>query len=406
MDKESIGEIRGIAEGQNIESNMDSALEEKLKEFPDGKLYQKKVHDMKMLTQIYDNNGKRELTKNELKFLYEIDDKISGFGYRNDPRIKEIIEKRDKRTDLTIALDCKPNEIGIGISELFNNKLVYYEGDIDSESYRKLKKLNFDLPEYLSGSLILYLFEPIDELDELVFPKSISDAFYLWLSKPSDDLNLILPKNIGGNFNLIGLKSPRNLILPQNIGHDLILNYFESAEGVILPKNMSGSVDLNNLTSAKGLVLPTTIGGDLYLRSLFSTEGLVLPQSIGGSLYLSGLITAEGLVFPEKIGGDLDLCGLHNGKNLKLPKNIGGDLYLSNLSSLKDLILPETIGGTVTYNKYYIYTLKELKQLQQEEINKESINSNHRGFVTGIFTIIFALFITIFSILISIFIIK
>ena len=406
MDKESIGEIRGIAEGQNIESNMDSVLEEKIKEFPNGKLYQKKVHDMKMLTQIYDNNGKRELTKNELKFLYEIDDKISGFGYRNDPRIKEIIEKRDKRTDLTIALDCKPNEIGIGISELFNNKLVYYEGDIDSESYRKLKKLNFDLPEYLSGSLILYLFEPIDELDELVFPKSISDAFYLWLSKPSDDLNLILPKNIGGNFNLIGLKSPRNLILPQNIGHDLILNYFESAEGVILPKNMSGSVDLNNLTSAKGLVLPTTIGGDLYLRSLFSTEGLVLPQSIGGSLYLSGLITAEGLVFPEKIGGDLDLCGLHNGKNLKLPKNIGGDLYLSNLSSLKDLILPETIGGTVTYNKYYIYTLKELKQLQQEEINKESINSNHRGFVTGIFTIIFALFITIFSILISIFIIK
>ena len=47
MEGNNIGEIRGIADSQNIESNMEKVLEEKLKEFPYAKMYQKKVSDMK-----------------------------------------------------------------------------------------------------------------------------------------------------------------------------------------------------------------------------------------------------------------------------------------------------------------------------------------------------------------------
>ena len=43
MEGSSIAEIRGIADNQNIESNMEDILEEKLKEFPDRDKYNKKV---------------------------------------------------------------------------------------------------------------------------------------------------------------------------------------------------------------------------------------------------------------------------------------------------------------------------------------------------------------------------
>ena len=46
---------------------------------------------MKKLTEI--NNKKEELNKEDLSFLYEIDNNIQGFGYNKDPRIEEILDK-------------------------------------------------------------------------------------------------------------------------------------------------------------------------------------------------------------------------------------------------------------------------------------------------------------------------
>ena len=51
-EKNKIGEIRGIADKQNMEPEMMPILEEKLKEFPDRDKYLKKEHDMKLLTLI------------------------------------------------------------------------------------------------------------------------------------------------------------------------------------------------------------------------------------------------------------------------------------------------------------------------------------------------------------------
>jgi hypothetical protein len=79
MEYGSIGEIRGIAENQNIESDMEKVVEEKIKDFPDKDLYYKKVNDMKMLTEIYNKSLKGlELTKEDLIFLYEINDENSS----------------------------------------------------------------------------------------------------------------------------------------------------------------------------------------------------------------------------------------------------------------------------------------------------------------------------------------
>lgn len=67
MNQDKIGEIRGIASSQNIESEMEEILEEKLKEFPDSNEYKKKVSDMRELTKIYEKyQNNQELTKEKI----------------------------------------------------------------------------------------------------------------------------------------------------------------------------------------------------------------------------------------------------------------------------------------------------------------------------------------------------
>jgi len=238
MDKDSIGEIRGVAAGQNIESNMEDILEEKLKEFPDSKSYQKKVHDMKLLTEIYDNYKNRELTKEELLFLYEINSEISGFGYKHDPRIDEIKKTRNKRKDLVYVLNCDKSEIGLTEEDLYKSQLKYYEGGINWwPEYEKMSKLGFNLPDYICGSVYLDLLDTGKRLK--------------------------LPRSISGSLQLFDVTTARGLILPQNIGEDL---------------------DLQDLTKPNGLILPKNIGHNLYLANLTTLRGLTLPESVGGRI--------------------------------------------------------------------------------------------------------------------------
>lgn len=99
---EKISEIRGILSKQAMEDSMFPALEEKLKELPDAEEYKKKVSDMKIMTAIEKKTlAKEDLTATELRFLYEIDEEIMGFGLNKDPRIEDIKAKRDYKKDLT-----------------------------------------------------------------------------------------------------------------------------------------------------------------------------------------------------------------------------------------------------------------------------------------------------------------
>lgn len=55
-----IGEIRGVATGQNVESHLESVLEEKLKEFPDRDKYNKRIEHSKKLTILYEKYQKKK----------------------------------------------------------------------------------------------------------------------------------------------------------------------------------------------------------------------------------------------------------------------------------------------------------------------------------------------------------
>ena len=323
MEGNQIAEIRGISENQNIEANMEKVIDKKLEEFPDRDEYKKKVKDMEMLTYIYTKyQNKGELTKTDLRFLYEIDDKITGFGYARDPRIEELLQERNVRKDLTLVLDCKEKNISLTEEEALSGNIIYHYGSLWLNNLTNAEGLKF--PDKIGGDLYL---------------RSLTSA-----------KGLELPDEIEGDLNLSSLISAEGLKLPDKIGGYLDLNYLTSVEGLKLPNEIGGYLDLSNLTSAEGLKLPDEIRDDLNLSGLTSAEGLKLPDKVGGVLYLSSLISAEGLKLPNEIGVSLWLEGLTSAKGLELPDEIEGDLNLSSLISAEGLKLPDKVGGVLYLN--------------------------------------------------------
>ncbi len=105
MDGEFIGEIRGIGDGQNIEDGLENIVEKKLIDFSyleeeDLKRYLDIISNMKKLTAINKKYKQRaKLTDEEIRFIYEVDGEIEGFGWTKDVRIREILESRNMEED-------------------------------------------------------------------------------------------------------------------------------------------------------------------------------------------------------------------------------------------------------------------------------------------------------------------
>ena len=347
-----IAEVRGISKNQNLESNMELIIDKKLEEFPDKDKYKKKVHDMKRLTLTEEKQkNNQELTLDDLKFLYEVDSRIEGFGYQKDPRIKEIISKRDKRKDIFFAYGVNEDEVAFSKEEWEENKdrIKVYYGNLDLSNLTSAEGLK--LPETING--------------------------YLNLSGLTSAEGLELPNTIGEDLYLNSLTSAEGLVLPNTINGNLYLHSLTSAEGLVLPNIINGDLYLSSLTSAECLELPNRITGSLDLDGLISAEGLVLPNIINGSLYLNSLISAEGLVLPNTVNGDLDLRSLTSAECLELPNRITGSLYLKSLISAEGLVLPislfDRVYSNITISETCFIPDEEYYKYKNEYKNNESI---------------------------------
>ena len=171
MKGEEIGEIRGVGRDQNLDAEIAQSgiLENKLKEFgSQGELYFKRLEHMRKLTEIEGKSGSGEkLTKNEIRFLYEIDEKIEGFGYRDDPRIAEIIDVRDTREDLAYLFDTEPERVSLTKEEALSGNIDYHHGDLSVSD--SMKKQNLVLPVRVGGNLDL---KGLSSADGLVLPSA------------------------------------------------------------------------------------------------------------------------------------------------------------------------------------------------------------------------------------------
>jgi len=291
MENGEIAEVRGINADQNLEAVMTDVAKEKMRELPGAEKYEKKVSDMKCLTEIEKkfidvkkierdlhelvlnsihvitpeerevytqehkgfevkieqartHNWQLELTKEELRFLYEIDAPIDGFGYLQDPRIDEIIGRRDKRIDIASALDIRPEEISFTQDEALCGGIKYHFGDISSRDVAFTEKLE-------------------------------------------------LPEVIRGHLNLDALKDAKNVKFPRIVGKELKLGGLKLADGVVLPEQVGDRLDLSMLVSAKGLIFPKVVGYNLWLFRLKSIEGLKLPKIVGGVVSLYSISNEE-----------------------------------------------------------------------------------------------------------------
>ena len=125
---DKIGEVRGILEHQAMEPAITPVLEEKLKEFGgEADRYKKKVEDMSKVTEIERKTKTNQpLTKEDLVFLYEIEESIEGFGYEKDPRIAELqAVGRDMEKDMAIIFECTPEQIAHTPNDIAENTKVY-----------------------------------------------------------------------------------------------------------------------------------------------------------------------------------------------------------------------------------------------------------------------------------------
>jgi hypothetical protein len=126
MQEGKIGEVRGVAAEQNLDSTIAPVVEAKLKEFPDGAAYEKKTSDMKTLTAIEQAvKSDQPLTGSQLRFLYEIEVSIEGFGYERDPRIVELRATRNPEADMPIVFECSPDEIAHNVEEITEDTKAY-----------------------------------------------------------------------------------------------------------------------------------------------------------------------------------------------------------------------------------------------------------------------------------------
>ena len=144
MEGSKIGEVRGIAPEQNLDPFIAPVVEQKLEEFPDGKEYQKKVVDMKLLTEIdHKTRLGTQLEPSDISFLYEVDTPIQGFGFSRDPRIEDVKKMRNVKTDMQILFCCESTQIARSAKDISQNTIAYV-GPLESGIFDLLTKYGIE----------------------------------------------------------------------------------------------------------------------------------------------------------------------------------------------------------------------------------------------------------------------
>jgi hypothetical protein len=140
MNGNVIGELRGIVGGdeQDLEPEMLDIARTKYQGDPEKReaplggyeSYEKKTQDMKKLLTLIEKQDKGTFfTRDDIRFLYEVDTKIEGFGHNEDPRIEELRSKRNRSEDVQVLCNCEPQFIAHGFTDINEQTQVYVEDD-------------------------------------------------------------------------------------------------------------------------------------------------------------------------------------------------------------------------------------------------------------------------------------
>ena len=159
MQGDEIAEVRGVNHRQELEPALIDTATEKYHSLPGGEKFDKKSTDMKKVTELTKKQEKNEpFNKEDLVFLYEMNEKIEGFGYEKDPRIEELRKQRNSKEDAPIVFECESDQIAYNKEEINENTKAYI-GKWNPEIVKKI-------PENIQ-----YLYEEFPE--KKIFRKTI-----------------------------------------------------------------------------------------------------------------------------------------------------------------------------------------------------------------------------------------
>ena len=341
--KEEIGEVRGISKDQNLEANMEKILEEKLNDFEDKDKYLQKVKDMNMLT-ILEKKQKEnmEFTNAELRFLYEIEYNIEGFGWEKDPRIEEIKKLRNNKKDIATIYNIDEEKIAIKVDDIKDETLVFH-GDLIWNS--KTVPTCFSNLQFIFGNADFRKLTSALNLDSL---KGIAGDCYFNDLSNSEGLDSL--GEIRGNANFSSLTETLNLTSLEYVGEDLDLSNLKDSKGLDSLIYIGGIAYFPNLTSAQDLSSLKYIEGAAWFPSLVSTNGLESLEYIGDDAHFEHITDAAGLLSLEEINGDAWFYRLSSATGLNSLKSIGRNAYFSNLNYASDLESLECIDGHALFD--------------------------------------------------------
>jgi hypothetical protein len=347
-----ITEIRGIADNQHLDPYITPVLEAKLKEIPGGESYLERTKDMKRLAEIYFKhlNG-QELDKDDLRFLYQIDRKIEGFGNEADPRIGEILKNRNQKKDCALFFDCRENQIAFFTKEL-NNETVVLLGDFKGSEY-PYENLPPNL-RYIKGKAD-FQNSKVESLGNLEEIGGSADFRY---SQIEDLVNL---KRIGGNadFQNSKVKSLGNL---EEIGGSADFRYSQ-VEDLGNLRRIGGIAYFKN-SKVKSLGNLEEIGGDAdFINSRVEDLGN-LRRISGFADFQNSKVKSLGNL--EKIGGWADFRN-YKIENLGNLRKIGGHVYFED-SKIKSLGNLEEISGWADFTYSQVEDLSNLKRIGEKAI--------------------------------------
>lgn len=367
-----IQSVLGLGLHQSIESSMALIALEKIESFPGNEKRKKIAHDIALLSRLGDKiNNDIELTKKELRFLYEIDSKIESFYHIADPKKEELKAKRNIKKDLAYIFGCKEENIGTNITDFDTNKIIYYYGTLEWEkefvpnTFRNLKRIIgcASFPNLTSADGLNNLqqvdganFSNLTNADglnnlrnirggaifsNLIYAKGLNNlrnisaqAYFPKLTNAEGLNNL---QYIGNYAFFSSLKSAKGLNSLKYIGEDANFSSLISAQGLDSLQNIVGGSDFSSLPEATGLNNLQNIGEHAGFSNLIIAKGLDNLQNIGGIAYFPKLITADGLENLRHIGGYADFGSLISAESLYNLKYVGRRFDFRSLTSTKGL---------------------------------------------------------------------
>lgn len=302
-----IREICGVAHKQNIEENFEKIIKDKIKNFKDKDEFYSGIQQLEYLTYIHQKwLNKEELAKDELMFLYEINSDIIGVVPRKDPRIKEILNSRDKRHDLALIFNCKEDEIALNEYELYENpdKIICLYNDLTIDD----DKINFP---------------------SLIFVKG----------------------NITGNY----LKDANGFKSLRRVGGDINCDSLIDAKGFNSLVSLGGNANFSSLRTSIGFENLISIGGNAYFPELLDALGFINLKIIGlksfypnyAEAYFPNITDAKGFDNLEIINGSAIFYSLKNLNGFKKLFEIRDEASFSLLESIDglDKINIQNCGG-------------------------------------------------------------